>query len=464
MSRLKKMWARSAVAVTTLGLAASGAVMVASPAEAKLRETDYGLQTSAYGTRIYSNMLGAESGRTAWSYINCTRMTGIKRDKKAGSISAPADDPLINVSGVVNENRTYRDVKKNIAAAATSTSSVGRIALGNSQTPLLRIDGLKATSTAWADKKGKLHAENVVDAARIRLTGLPQEIPAELREPLDALLEAIQTQVLDTILDTIKEYAGGIEIPSLGVISVGFDRTNIKKKTAAAEAAVLKIKLFGADMAAGGGDDSIVNVGRTWARINKGIPAGLMRGKGWGANIDLLGGILGVGELGMTPLPCRGTDGAVKGSSTLGLDLAGQLGLGAAGSKVMGQQKKNGKATAWTEGSLAGIKLGPLEIKGITGRANVKQKKNGKVKTSIKGSTLGEIIMDGESMGGFDPATAKDIPPMEIPGVGKIEFFKKSKWGVRGVRVSAIVITFAEETPLGSVVRLGNAQAKIQKY
>lgn len=461
---MKKVWSRAAAAATTLGVAASGVVLVSAPAEAKLRESDYGLQTSAYGTRIYSNGLGIESGRTALTYINCTRMLGINRSESAVNVQAPADDPLIYVGGVVNKNRTYRAPEQGVVAAASSTSSIAEIALGSSETALFRIRGLEATSTAWADKKGKLHADNDVTATRIQLSGLDQ-IPGGVTAPIQQLLDAI-TGGLQQVLELLgqPEHNGGIEIPGLGVISVGYDRTNIKKKTAAAEAAVLKIKLYGPNLKKGGGDDSMVHVGRTWARVNKGIPAGLLRGKAWGANIDLLGGILGVGELGLTPLPCRGTDGKIRSSSSAGLNLVDQLTVGAAQSRVMGKQKKNGRAVAWTEGSLARIKLGPLEIKGITARANVKQKKSGKIKTNIKGSSLGEVYLDGELQGGFDHKQARQIPPMDIPGVAKIEFFKKSDWGGRGVRVSAVVITLLENTPVGSVIRLGNAQAKIQKY
>ena len=465
MRPFKSMLTRAVATATTIGLTTAGAVaFTASPANA-LRESNYGLQTSAYATRIFSEMAGVESGRTAWSYINCTRMTGIKRNKSLLDINVPdADNPLISVSGADNRNKTFRAPKRGMVAAARSTSTIAHIELGSNETALLQIQDLKATSTAWADKSGKLHADNNIKAAKIRLLNRDL-IPGEVSAPLQQLFDATEAGLNEVLaLLTQNEYVKeGIEIPGLGVVYVGFERTNEKRKTAAAEAAVLKVKLYGPDQAKTGDDNSVVNIGRTWARINKGIPAGIMRGKGYGANAELLGGIVGAGELGMMPLPCRGTDGKVKGTGLAKLDLAGQLGLGGAYSRVFGKQEKTGRAVAWTEGGLADVKLGPLELKGVFARAKAKQKKNGKVKTSIKGA-IAEILMDGESQGGFTHKEVADIPPLEVPGVLKIEFFKKSKWGVRGVRVSAVVITLLEDTPVGSVIRLGNAQTKIQKY
>lgn len=465
MRPFRKLLARAAVGTTTLGLAVTGAVVVTPPATAGpadgLHASKYGLQTSAYATRIFSQMTGIESGRTAWTYINCTRMTGINRDKALADVNVPADDPMIYVAAASNRNETFRAPKDGIAAGARSTSTIGTIALGSEDTALFKITDLEATSTAWADKDGKLHASNDITAAKLQLLN-KDAIPGELSEPLKELIAALNDGI-NQVLAVIQDNANAIEIPGLGVVSVGFERTNIKKKTAAAEAAVLRIKLYGPDQVKGGDDDSVVNVGRTWARINKGIPAGIMRGKAFGANAELLGGIVGVGELGLMPLPCRGTDGVVKETGLVKLDLADQLGLGGAYGKVFGKQNKTGRAVAWTEGGLADVKLGPLEIKGVFAKAKAKQRKNGKVKTSYKGA-VAEILMDGESQGGFTHKEAKDMPPMEIEGLGRVEFFKKSKWGVRGLRVSALVITLFDETPAGSVIRLGNAQTKIQKY
>ena len=143
---------------------------------------------------------------------------------------------------------------------------------------------------------------------------------------------------------------------------------------------------------------------------------------------------------------------------------AGQLVASGLRGRSFGEQSDSGAASAWTEGSVANLKLGPLTIKGIVGRANVAQNKSGEItKNNIKGSSIAEIVVDGESQGGFGPGEAGQIPVDEIPGVAKIQLFVKDKTN-RGMRVSAVVITMLPDTPGLSVVRLGNAAAHIKRY
>lgn len=468
MNTSKKLLARVAAGVTTLGLAVAGSTLVgAAPATAALTETDYGFQATAYGTKVVSNLVGLASDRTAFSYLSCTRIAGKEHSNKVAGVALPTDSPMIQIGAVTSKTRSWKNPKDGIAGAVSGTNSIASVALGaqDGSTPLLSIEGLKTTSTAWADKDGKLHAENTVKALDLNLINLPEEIPAELRGPLDDLLAALEDGI-GQVIAAIQDNAGTIVIPGLGEVSVGYERVNEKENSAAAEAAVLDVLLYGADTAKGGGDDSMITIGHSWARINKDLPAGVMSGKGFGATAEVFDGIVGVGELGLMPMPCRGTEGKVRKQATAGLNLGNVdvLTLGAVDGRVWGKQYDNGRAEAWTEGRIVGLTLGPLEIKGIVGRANVAQGKGGEItRKDIEGSAILEILMDGESQGGLTPAEAKDMPPLEIPGIGKVEFFKTSK-NKRGLRTSAVVITLLEETPAGSVIRLGNAQVKIKKY
>lgn len=474
MRPIKKLAARAAVATTTLGLAVTGMTLLsgAPAANAKLTETEYGLQATGYGTRVVSNLVGASSDRTAWSWIACTTLAGLNDREYVGAVSLPADDPdtkvdesMVRVGAVESTSRTFKNKKKGIVAGSEGTNRVARVSIGGEDTPVLTIEGLKSTSRAWADKAGKLHAENDVRAAEIRLVNLPPDVPQEVQDLLDAINSGVK-DVLGQVIGAIADNNGSIVIPGLGEIAVTYDRVTKSKFHAAAEGAVLKIRLYGPDTVRGGTDDTLVNVGHSWARINKEIPAGVFQGKAYGATVELLDGIVGVGELGLQPMPCRGTDGEVRTNNVAGLDLgnAGMLGLGAVTGKVMGKPKKNNAAVAWTEGSLASIQLGPIELRGIVGRAKVKANKHGKIKKrTINGSTIGEILVDGESQGGLTPDTVEQFPVDQLPPeVLSIDFFETKKLGKRGIKVSAIVIRLADEA-LGTI-RLGNAQVRIQKY
>ena len=464
----KRVTASAVAAITSVGIALSGVGLV-SPAEAAqqkgpvLTETDYGFQATAYGTRVQSDVAALDSTRLPFSYLSCTRLAGRKDSRSLASVQLPANDPYIDVQTVDSHTRSYRDKAHGVDAAITGITNIGKVKLGNSSTPQLTINNLRTQSIAWATNRGKLKTSNEISSGNISLANLPSDVPPELQ----ALIDAANGGIND-VLQALEDNGGAIEIPGLGMVSLGFDRQVTKKNWAAASSFVLRVNLYGPDGVQGGGDDSLVGIGRSWARINRDLPAGVMGGFGFGANAQLLDGVVKEGRLGEQPLRCRGTDGKVRVGPVAGIDLggAGQIQTSGLQGRAFGVQHDSGRARAWTEGSVADVNLGggSLEIKGIVGRANVKQNKAGKiVKRNIKGSTIGEIIVNGESQGSFDPATAGQIPPLEVPGVAKIEFFKKQRTK-RGMRVSAVVITLADGSPGLSVIRLGNAQLHIKRY
>lgn len=469
MRNRKRLAAGAVAATTSIGLAVSGATLLA-PAEAVVRqapvlvETDYGYETTAYGTRVTSEVTGLDSSRSAFSYLACTRLAGRTDSEELVEVSLPADDPYIEISGVESKNRTFRDKGDNVHGGVTGTNRIAKVKLGSADTPRLIIDTLRTRSTAWATLGGKLKTSNEVSSGGIAIEGITEE--PGTGTPLDDLLEAVGGGI-DEVIAALRENGGAIEIPGLGMVSFGFDRQVTKKRFAAASSFVLRVLVYGPNQVEGGGDDSLVGVGRSWARINRDLPGGLMGGFGYGANTQLLDGVVKVGRLGEQPLPCNGTEGEILKAPTAGIDFPsadGQLVASGLRGRSWGKLLESGGAKAWTEGSVANLTLGPLELRGIVGRANVKQNKAGKiVARNIKGSTIGGIFVDGEPQGSFDPSTAKDIPPIEIPGVAEIRFFVKDK-GRRAMRVSAVVIEMLPDTPGAGEVRLGNAQVFIKRY
>ena len=132
-------------------------------------------------------------------------------------------------------------------------------------------------------------------------------------------------------------------------------------------------------------------------------------------------------------------------------------------SKVFGEQFDSGRAKAWTQGEVADLTLGPLEIRAIRGRATVVQNGKGEIVTrSIARSRIGEILVDGESMGALTPRDVADAPEIAIPGVASVDFFVTQKTR-RGLRTSAVVLTFAEGTPGVSKLSLGNAETTLRR-
>jgi hypothetical protein len=427
----------------------------AAPRGTAQRTTGYSFEGTAYGTRV-TTPLGLESGRSAFSHVSCTQQTGKRHDAEVATLSVPSDTPLVQVGTVSSTTRTYSARERGVAAAVESVNTIGDVRLGGGGSPLLSFSGLRTTSTAWATPEGALRTSNDFSAERIRLTGLQDQVP---RGPLKDLVDSL-TGGIDAVLAAIVENGGTITIPGLGEVSVGFDKQVRRAHTAYASGFVLQVRLF----ATATTDELEVGLGRSYARITRGDVAGVMNGVGWGAGGQALGGTLALGGLGDQVLPCAGTDGKVVSSSVAAIDLAADgVELGVLQGRVRGKLRANGSATAWTEGSLAGVRIGDLEISGIKGRVNVTQDRRGRiVRKDFAGSTIGGISFDGTDYGSFDLATASRIPALEVPGVAKLEFFQRET-RKRGGRISAVVVTLLEDGVAGTVLRLGNARASIAR-
>src|SRR6476661_9724021 len=183
-----------------------------------LTETDYGFQGNAYGTRVLSQGSGLESGRSAFSWIACTRLAGRTAENHIASITLPADSPTIQVSGVQSDNSTYRRKAQGIDGAMRSTNTIAGVTLGGDGTPQLSLEGLTTTSTAWATTSGALKAKNEVSLVGASLTGVPDPGAGPLGDLFDALDQG-GAQVLQALQEN-----GTTVIPGLGEVHFGYDR------------------------------------------------------------------------------------------------------------------------------------------------------------------------------------------------------------------------------------------------
>jgi hypothetical protein len=153
----------------------------------------------------------------------------------------------------------------------------------------------------------------------------------------------------------------------------------------------------------------------------------------------------------------------VLSSDLAGADLggAGQLQIGALGGRAYGVQRKDGSATGWTEGRVTRARLGggALVVKGIVGRANVRQTRSGKIFRSSTGTTIGSIVVNGQEQGiPTEPQT------IEIPGGALKLEANVSDRSRRGIRVTALKITLVDGTPGKTVIRLGNAEVRLRRH
>lgn len=462
MRTRRTLLTRAATYLTTLGVALSGAAVLSSvPAQAEgLRETDFAFRTTAYGTRVTATDVQLRSSRTAFSYLSCTRLAGLRDDAYIAAVNAPGDNPSIHVGAVESDNETYRLPKKGVVGVL-GHNRIAKVTLGPDGGPQLIIENLRTTAHAWHTKGKGFQAETVVDSLPITPVQIvPEEAPPELREGLELLLDGVSDGV-QGVFDAIRENAGPIEIPGLGNIHMGYERTAVKKRFAAASAYVLKIDLYGQDTVKGGGDDSQVALGRAWARIDKDVPAGVFHGVGYGAQINALDSVLNVGRVATRALPCPGTNGKIRTSNLAGLNLGGQdsFEIEGLGGRSFGVQHDNGRAKGWTEGHVAEINLGDgaLVLKGIQATARVSQDRSGKPKVSHD-VVFGSIFADGKEQGGLP------TEPVEIPGgVAIVEGNVVTKQTKRAIAVTAVRITLFPDTPGETVIKLGNAHVRLTR-
>ncbi len=464
---------RAAALAATAGLALAGAVVLSTPAQAALSETNYGFQATAYGTRVQAPVAQVGLPRTAFSYIYCTRLAGkTTSNSLEEELGLPLNEaqPLVKINAVATKTRSFKDVANGIAGASQGTTTIGSLVLGGVEGgPELSFDGLKTTSTAWADNAGKLHANNKVSALDLDLT-LPT--PPETGTPLDDLLGAITDttgDVLDQVIDVLRDNLGGIEIPGLGTISLAsFDRHGAGRTTAYASSFLFRLNLYGLDGDPDTEEDNItLGVGRSWARITKGVRSGVMSGVGVGSRINS-GSVLGdIGDLAWRQLPCEGTHEKVlsRGVSTANLGLSVPTVLSNARGSSYGAQLRRGKAEAFTRGTVGrfAVNGNDLVLEGVVGRTNVHQLASGKVETDFAGSRIGRILVNGKVLGrDITPRTARSIKLPEIPGVVSIRLFPRGKW-TRGGHISAVKIVLAEAvSPV--TVHLGFSRAAIKRF
>ncbi|KRF15341.1 hypothetical protein ASG90_11545 [Nocardioides sp. Soil797] len=433
-----------------VALAAAGTLTMtagadAVSAQAKKRTTDYVFTGYAYGTKATTGLVGVTSSPTANSTVGCTRNTG-KRDKEA-IVNANAAG-VLKLGAVTSNTSTYR---KKGRVGVLSTNQVANVVLGDPKGVRLEIQGLSTKADAYATKNGKMHAKASFDALQIK---------AKTGTPLDDLLDGALNP-LNALLKEIQKQGGNLPIPALGVLSLGDKAQNTSKNHARARATSLRVKLYGPNLVAGGGDDIAVRIGRANARIVKGAISGVMTGSGKAIRGSLLDGAVKVGPLGSKNLKCEGTNGKVLKNSVAGVNLlnANLLKVGAVEGRTFGKQRSKGRVNAWTEGRVANVSLNAggqgIQITGIVGRANVKRKANGKLVKSIKGSKVAEIKIGGQKI-----ALPKPGKAIEIPGVVKISFMVKKK-SKTSIQVTALRIELLDGTV--GTLDLGFAKTRVRK-
>ncbi len=438
----------AAATVATATIVSGMVVGAATSAQAAGRgETPFAYQGSAYGTRVLAgtDQGSAGSGPTAWSVMGCTKAAPV-RHTEHGVVGTLNANEMIDVGAVTSATSSYR-AKAKALYGSRSVNTVADIVLGDPNGPRLEIGALKTIAKAYS-RAGRLGSDTKVAWTDVELHLAPSDQPGT-GTPLDDLVDAVNSGADAAALEIIEK-AGAIEIPQVGTVSFGWERTPVRERRgfAAASAYALKVELA---------NGSTVNLSRAWSKIFTEVPAGVFSGNAYATEASVLGDGISIGRMAMQPLPCQGTGGKWQRNDVTGIDIPGLLRIGKVDSGTMGLQREVGTARAGTYSYLSSVELGDgaLTLQGITGRANVRQNRDGRIVAKhINGTGIASMTVNGEE---------QVVPTPGNPFISddfKVEVGLKIPT-VRGIKVTAVRISLLDGS--GTVLDLGNAKAKIER-
>src|SRR5689334_86690 len=96
-----------ALLTTTAIATALAAVSGAPAAQAAGRPTDFAFTSFAYGTKVKAASGELRSGRTAPSWIGCTRQAGRTKTNQVLAVDAPNNNPLIRLGAITSASHTF---------------------------------------------------------------------------------------------------------------------------------------------------------------------------------------------------------------------------------------------------------------------------------------------------------------------------------------------------------------------
>lgn len=428
-----------ALAGAALTTAVAGTTAPASAAGTTV--TPYAFSATGFGTQVLASQPGLRSDRTAYSLIGCTKAAGLD---KSNSVAAGDLNGQVSVGPITTHQTT--DVTKAGSSVVQSDTRVASVTVGNSALGF-KITGLEGVSRAYATKAGVLHAGSTFSFANIVPVGPGSQLPP----PLD--------QGVNAIIAQLKQ--GPVTVPQLGVLKLGTVAKREGANIARSGSVGLQIHLYGQDKANGGGDDSDVLIGRSYARISKLATYGVFSGGAWGVD-GSFGNAVSVGRNPFTPMSCEGTGGNVRTRALASLNLAAQnqLVLGGLQNRVYGAQGTPAHGvTGWSESSVSSLNLGggQLQLTGVLARAKVVRSSTGHVyKTFVQ--RIGSITASGQNHA--VPAPGQSVT---IPNVATIEVPRPTVTAY-GVSVTAARITLLGGSAATTVIDLGNAQMAIRRY
>ena len=350
--------------------------------------------------------------------------------------------PELHADAVRSRNSTFQ---VNGTTGARSVSELDAATIGDGRLGI-SIRNLRGLSTAFAQSTGELDARSSFTFSSIRVTGsdaglLPADVQNLLNGPVNQVVNRLRT-------------GQPIEVPGLGELTIGDRQDEVTSSYATSGSTGLNVTLYGVDGQRGGGDDSVVTLGSTMARISNASPDGLLVGQAYGLDAVAADGHVVVGPDVRKSLPCEGTDGRILTNAVTQLSPPALDGLALAGlqNRVYGAQIAGG-VTGWTEHRIASLDLGSrLHVDAVVVRSTVTRHADGTLERHVI-RRVGAITANGTRYSAPAPGQFLDIPD-----VARIET-PRSVSTATGVSATGLRITLLSGSAAQTVVNIAVTRA-----
>lgn len=358
--------APAATASTASTATATAVATATGPTPSPPVVTNFAFKHTAFGSQVKGNA-AVGSGRTAYSFLPCTRKAGVS---DRNEITSAGDGTAVNLGVVKSYGFTAR---KDGVVEVVSRNSISRGALAERA---VTFTGLTARARTFHNRSG-FHTKALSKLTSLTVAGIPVEVTGRQQR---------------------------IDVPGVGTLTVNQKSRSVR--TNSAQVAVNVLKLV-AD------DGTVTRVGHAFSRMDGMVTGGLFRGGAW-ASQAFVNDVASSGKTARQPIPCPGTRGKVRTNSTAMVGIPGVGSLSNAESSARGEQRVN-SAGGFTRSRIESARFagGELRLRGIVARANVKRQADGDLVRNAKGTKIARIVLNGEEQ--TIPARGERL---DLPGVG----------------------------------------------
>lgn len=361
---------------------------------------------NAYGSQVKIAGKLANSGKTAYVVIGCTRKVPLTHRNSSVAVDIPG---IGNVGAVENEALTRNN--DGTLSAITRT----HVADASLLPGLIEVGAIETQARASRASDG-FHAETDFSIASLSVGGEEIDVTGE-------------EQV--------------IEIAGVGTLTLGKSKVVERKNSSFASITAVTLKLD---------DGTVVRIGHSEAGIDKAVNA-LFSGGAYGSTVKVAD-TLTSGRTAYQPIGCVGTKGKDRINEIASVNLGGLGTAQQVRSTVNAQQTPLPEAHAMNEIEDVNLAGGLLKLKGIVASVNVFEDENGDVTYNTNGTKLASIKVAGLNI---------PVPPpggsVDLPGLGSLTFFQVNELaGGRGVEVIAVELMLEDDTK----IVLGRAAATIK--